>query len=256
LLILSLVAAMSARVFSPCLTFWSSTRLSDTTPCSVHASTLQLQPRHNQHCTPIQMAKAKQEASLSNNSGRERPNSCTYWVSAQHNLLAGEYPTVSSYHYRSSEVEEESRQKLGRYLDCGIRTFVDLTHEGEKPGYLSLLRKEATKRGIDADQEIIYRRIAVPDFGIPTKETMVDVLNTIDDRLNERPENGVYVHCRGGIGRTGTTVGCWLVRNSKMSGSQALEETNRLFRMSDRSMESSWSPETAAQMDFVRRWQE
>ena len=34
---------------------------------------------------------------------------------------------------------------------------------------------------------------------------------------------GVYVHCWGGIGRTGTTVGCWFVRHGR-TGDQALAE--------------------------------
>ena len=63
------------------------------------------------------------------------------------------------------------------------------------------------------------------------------------------------MHCRGGIGRTGTTVGCYLVRHG-FGGDEALENVNRLFRFSERSMESSFSPETREQMNFVRDWNE
>ena len=63
------------------------------------------------------------------------------------------------------------------------------------------------------------------------------------------------MHCAGGIGRTGTTVGCYLVRHGN-DGATALQEVNRLFQNSDRSAESWSSPETRQQMNFVRDWNE
>jgi protein tyrosine/serine phosphatase len=176
---------------------------------------------------------------------RSRPNDCTYWVSTR--FLAGEYPTFSY------GTEQETRRKLGAYLDHGVRTFVDLTQQGEKQDYVDLLQEEATKRNIPNVQ---YHRISIPDFGIPSsKQVMKVVLDTIDRGMEEK-DAGVYVHCRGGIGRTGTTVGCWLVRNAGLTGEAALAETNRLFQSSSRSRESSCSPETRDQMEFVRTWNE
>ena len=35
------------------------------------------------------------------------------------------------------------------------------------------------------------------------------------------------MHCWGGVGRTGTTVGCWLVRHGR-SGTEALAELRRV----------------------------
>jgi protein tyrosine phosphatase len=212
------------------------------------------------YCNAIMTSKSSTTStatSLSLSQSRKRPNDCTYWVSSKYNLLAGEYPTVS---YGTTE---QSRIKLGQYLDCGIRTFIDLTDENEKQPYANLLKEEAVKRNIDNTN---YYRISIPDFGIPSsKQTMIDVLDTIDKHLlvgknsdnnDDDASGGVYVHCRGGIGRTGTAVGCWLVRNNNISGEEALEETNRLFQTSDRSSESSHSPETSEQMNFVRNWKE
>jgi protein-tyrosine phosphatase len=65
----------------------------------------------------------------------------------------------------------------------------------------------------------------------------------------------VYVHCRGGIGRTGTTVGCYLARHG-YGGEEALAEVNKLFQNSNRSFESSCSPETKAQMTMIQEWDE
>ena len=82
---------------------------------------------------------------------------------------------------------------------------------------------------------------------------MVKILNAIDAAVVQNQK--VYVHCAGGIGRTGTTVGCYLVRHGN-DGQAALQEVNRLFQYSDRSMTSWNSPETAEQMQFVRDWKE
>ena len=40
---------------------------------------------------------------------------------------------------------------------------------------------------------------------------MTRILDEVDDGAREG--GAVYVHCWGGIGRTGTVVGCWLLRH-------------------------------------------
>ncbi len=63
----------------------------------------------------------------------------------------------------------------------------------------------------------------------------------------------MYVHCWGGIGRTGTVVGSWLVRHGVMAPEQALDLLTEL-RASDRGAGHRRSPETPEQRAFVRRW--
>ena len=169
-----------------------------------------------------------------------RPNENTYWVTSR--LLAGEYPT-------DKRGEEESRNKIRRYLDLGIDCFVDLTLEGEKESYQRILKEESARCNMRAR----YRRFPVQDFGIPTKKEMQMILDSIDAAIADNKR--VYVHCRGGIGRTGTTVGCFLARHG-FGGEEALAEVNRLFKNSNRSYESSCSPETKDQMRMVREWDE
>jgi protein-tyrosine phosphatase len=167
-----------------------------------------------------------------------RPNDRTHWVTED--LLAGEHPTDRG-------GGEATREKLKQYLERGITHFVDLTSEGEKPDYADIAREEAAAAGVHVD----YARLPIRDFGIPSAERMKRILDAIDEAV--AANHKVYVHCRGGIGRTGTAVGCYLARHG-WSGEDALREVNRLFQFSDRSYESYRSPETNEQEAFVRTW--
>jgi len=129
-----------------------------------------------------------------------RPNDNTYWV-VNDKFIAGEYPTDRSVR------EEASMEKLRKYLDLGINYFVDLTQNGEKEPYEQMLKKIAKEK----EAKVSYQRLPIQDFGIPTKQEMKQILDTIDGAIADGKT--VYVHCRGGIGRTGTTVGCFLARN-------------------------------------------
>jgi len=73
------------------------------------------------------------------------------------------------------------------------------------------------------------------------------------DYLDRTIESGraVYVHCYGGLGRTGTLIGCHLVRHGR-SGPTALERIAEL-RGENPGIASS-SPVTDRQRRFVSDW--
>jgi protein-tyrosine phosphatase len=60
------------------------------------------------------------------------------------------------------------------------------------------------------------------------------------------------VHCWGGKGRTGTVVGCWLVRHGKATGDQALAMIQELRKNDPTRYEPS--PENETQRQMVREW--
>ena len=168
-----------------------------------------------------------------------RPNPNCYWVT--NSLLAGEYPI--------DEMDEaKSREKIRGYLRRGVNFFVDLTQEDENEPYQQMLEDEASMMNTPVD----YRRIPVEDFGIPSHDEMKRILDVIDEAILSDNKT-VYLHCRGGIGRTGTAVGCYLARHG-YSGEEALSTVNALFQNSDRSYDSSCSPETHAQKKMVKMW--
>src|SRR5262245_29843903 len=97
-----------------------------------------------------------------------------------------------------------------------------------------------------------YVRKPIRDHSVPARaEQMAEILEWLDYAL--RSGRCAYVHCRAGIGRTGTVVGCHLVEQG-LRGDAALDELNRLWRQS--SLARSWPsvPETADQVAFVRDW--
>ena len=99
-------------------------------------------------------------------------------------------------------------------LDAGIDHFVDLTHTGELVPYGDTAELEARNMGI----HISRARFPIHDGSIPEKpEDMTAILDNIDQAI--AGDHRVYVHCLGGIGRTGTVIGCWLVRHDH-SGSK------------------------------------
>ena len=161
----------------------------------------------------------------------------SYWVIPDR-FLAGAFP--------GDVDEEKARHKLQSLIHAGIDTIIDLTQPDDTfSPYLGLLLQEVE------DFEVIMERLnfPIPDFDVPTPELMTQILNTIDQHLEGG--NHIYVHCVGGIGRTGTVVGCYLVRHG-LNGDAALLELENLRREA-----ASWwkrSPESDYQIEFVRRW--
>ncbi|MGH9752178.1 MAG: protein-tyrosine phosphatase family protein [Blastocatellia bacterium] len=165
------------------------------------------------------------------------PSNDSYWL-VPGRLLAGEYP--------GAKTKNDARRKLRSFLDAGVDFFLDLTEEEEglEP-YAPLLQEEAMTR----DRGVVYRRLPIPDMDAPTTERMCEIQQTITAALEAG--RTVYVHCLGGLGRTGTVLGCYLVEH-EVSVAEALAEIQRRRRWTT----SGWkkSPQTPAQVDFVKRW--
>jgi protein-tyrosine phosphatase len=175
---------------------------------------------------------------------RPRPFENCYWVPGVP-VLAGEYP----FH----PAPGLGAAKLNDLLDAGVTCLIDLTRpeDGLTP-YASELERQARSRGL----ALRHVPLGIPDMGIPGVERMVEVLDAIDGalRAGERP----YVHCWGGVGRTGTVVGCYLVRHG-LDAEAAVRKVGELFAtMSPGKVRDhpEGAPQTEAQRRFVRDWHE
>ncbi len=168
----------------------------------------------------------------------------TYWIEPGR-LLAGEYP--------GSPSRADTMERLRRLLAAGVTYFIDLTEPGELNPYDLLLPTQKTAGG----RYVMYARKPIRDHSVPAAP---DVMSEILDYLDRALAAGhvVYVHCRAGIGRTGTVMGCYLAQKAAqrgLSGDAALDQLNELWRANDRAQLWPQTPETDEQAEFVRAWQ-
>jgi hypothetical protein len=155
----------------------------------------------------------------------------SYWLSPGR-LLAGEYPGAAR--------DDEARRKLRRLAWSGVDVFLDLTEPGEyglRP-YAPLLPAGA-----------VHRRMPIADQDVPDPDGMRAILDALGAALADG--RVVYLHCFGGIGRTGTVAGCWLVEQG-LSGGRALEHIAALRAGTPDG--GRRSPETDEQLALVLGW--
>lgn len=161
-----------------------------------------------------------------------------YSYRVDENVWAGEYP---AWEWDSAEI----RRRLDCFMEFGINCFLDLTEAGEMPPYAPYLAGN-----------ICRHSFPIPNGCAPhSVRWVVDLFRIIGDVLASRQEAKLYIHCQGGVGRTGTIVACYYVYFKEMSAEEALAEMRRRFATHSR---SSWmcAPETQAQVDFVREFAE
>jgi len=175
---------------------------------------------------------------------RQRPFPNSYWVTDT--LLAGEYPGAFD------PVLAEAKVK--QLLSCGISYAIDLTEpwDGHGDG-LKSYRPFLPNLTMDG-KPIIYCHCPIPDVSVPrSRQDMIAILDCIDFAA----ANGqiTYIHCWGGIGRTGMVIGCYLVRHG-LTGEAALDSVLSLWRTTEKSRTRPSSPETQAQREWVLKWHE
>ncbi|EMI40837.1 Dual specificity protein phosphatase [Rhodopirellula sp. SWK7] len=161
-------------------------------------------------------------------------------------LLAGAYPGRAD--------PADHRQRTRSLFDAGMRTFINLQVENETNNsgvpfvrYDDELRRLADARG----DQIACLRFPIPDGGTTSLDRMRSILDAID--LSLAAGRPVYVHCFGGMGRTGATICCWLLRHGLATPGNVLDLLTQLRRADVE--RASWKvPENGSQEAFVLSW--
>ena len=152
-----------------------------------------------------------------------------FWIKV-FELLGGEYPNVKG--------TKEAPPILRLLMDAGVDCFIDLTEEGELEPYAHFLEVQE------------HLRLPIRDVSVPrSKDEMRAILDAIDERLNAG--KGVYLHCWGGVGRTGTVTGCWLARHGE---EKPLQKLQLMWQHSRKAKAGRKCPETEAQRRFIEAW--
>ena len=158
-----------------------------------------------------------------------------WWVEPGR-LLAGEYPGHTD--------AIRAREKVDLLVDSGVRTFVDLTTPDDHlDPYRTVVGDVAAARRLD----VRHVSFPIPDLGVVDDPLYDEVTRVIEAGLRR---GAVYVHCWGGIGRTGTVIGCVLADE----GLTYEEIVDRLavLRHGTRKAHRP-APEMAVQHDLIRR---
>ncbi|MEO8133284.1 MAG: hypothetical protein ABI831_04845 [Betaproteobacteria bacterium] len=167
-----------------------------------------------------------------------QPHGNCYWL-VPGVILAGEYPVAPD--------EPSSLERLQAILGAGVTQFFDLTEPSELPAYSTLLKLLAGKTGVEA----VHVRHAVRDMSVPSRPKMRMIL----DELATAAAAGhcTYLHCWGGIGRTGTVVGCLLV-DAGFSADDAIALIASKWLVMEKRQWCPESPQTPEQFAFIRNW--
>ena len=176
----------------------------------------------------------------------------SYWV-IPGEIMAGPFP--------GSSEEFNAKLRVRSLFDLGIRAFINLQEEGEmvarneiyNENYWDFFRLFLKNSGETEIEGGAVRRFSIPDKNVPSVELMKKILDEID-MLHEK-KIPIYIHCWGGIGRTATVVGCWMMRHGIAERSTVLDEIFTLRRIGvDPAYLGLRSPETDEQERFVLAW--
>ncbi len=109
--------------------------------------------------------------------------------------------------------------------------------------YAHLVEGAGAARALD----LRHQPFPIPDLGVVDDPDYDVVLDLIEDGLGR---GGVYVHCWGGVGRTGTVVGC-LLADQGFGDDAALDRLQGLRHGTRKAHRPA--PETEAQRGVIRR---
>lgn len=150
------------------------------------------------------------------------------------NIYAGEYP--------GDKYGKKAEEKIEQMTNFGVRHYIDLTEEGELRPYSQLLPKGTT-----------YTRFPIRDCDVPSSIDDVEKLIRHIQKLSKRNDGYVYIHCWGGVGRTGTIVACYFAENNSFE--KAMQLLRKQFSEMPKSSHRT-TPDTNEQINFVKKYKE
>ena len=163
-----------------------------------------------------------------------RPLNQSYYTGIPH-VYAGEYP--------GDKYGEKAETKIRQMHHFSVRHFIDLTEEGELNPYAHLLSSDST-----------HTRFPIRDVSVPDSLDEVHRLIGKIMELSNRDDGYVYIHCWGGVGRTGTFVGCLLAEDMETPTFDAVMKRLRCQFSEMPKSAHRVTPETKEQETFIKEY--
>ncbi|UCE13514.1 MAG: dual specificity protein phosphatase family protein [Candidatus Heimdallarchaeota archaeon] len=124
-------------------------------------------------------------------------------------------------------------QDLNELLELKVKLVVTLTSRGMP----NRIKERLQLSGVE------WKRLPVPDFGVPNKTIISDYLQSVCKVLMQN--KAVLTHCIAGCGRTGTMIGLFLTTHGH-SPEDALEVIHKTL--------GGGCPETKSQIDLIYQY--
>lgn len=176
------------------------------------------------------------------------PNDLKFIMSEFEKFVFPQKPTINSYavrewlyagEYPGDRNEGNAKLKIRQFNKFAITHFIDLTEESELVPYEPLL------------YEAHYMRFPIVDQSIPQSiESVQNLVKTINKIHADDSYAKVYVHCWGGVGRTGTIIGCLLASWLGTDYKTTIKELEKLWAECPKSA-NRVSPENLEQYNFI-----
>ena len=131
-----------------------------------------------------------------------------------------------------------TQAKVAEICNFGITHFIDLTEEGELKPYAQYLNGNT-----------VHRRFPIKDVSVPKSfDEVYELMEYIDGIISDS-DNKVYIHCWGGVGRTGVIVAC-LYEYLGEDAKTAIVHLRKSFEACPKSAYRH-TPETKEQLEFI-----
>ena len=170
----------------------------------------------------------------------------SYYVNRDLKIYAGEYP--------GDKDDERCKMKLESFAWSKFKYFYDLTCEGELAPYAHHLQDDQ-----------YHVRFPISDCSVPEDTASVaqlcqNIISQAEQQEEDAFCNCIYIHCWGGVGRTGTIVAClyaYLMRNQGLGAEElytkAMQQLQDGFSRCPKSKHRV-SPENNLQRNFVKKF--
>lgn len=132
--------------------------------------------------------------------------------------------------------------KLRQALEFGITHFIDLTEEEELIPYSQFL-----------PSQVKYIRFPIKDISCPKSLSDTYQLMFQIDEILKDTRSRIYLHCWGGVGRTGTIAACWIAFKRQVDYKNTMTELIKEWQHCPKS-EFRTIPDSPIQCDFIKKF--